>query len=237
MWDEMDTTVSEAAAALNTSPHRVRRARARLGSGSPGRQSKRVTGEEFKELLGELGFAPTETGLSREALFVAAALAKRPFGLSSTRAVARAAGISPTTASRMLLELERRGIVERTNEKVIEGGVRDTKTWHVVRTSPSWQAIEDAVRSTVIPTSGAVEGDSKHDVPPYLRHLFWNVNANSLDTRRDGTFIAHRLLLARDAQGLAWLASGKVSKRQLRRAAEARDLDDRQRDFALSLAR
>jgi hypothetical protein len=52
-----------------------------------------------------LGIAPAITGLRREDVLVLAALGRRPLGLGSARAVARAAGVSPTTAGRSLNRL------------------------------------------------------------------------------------------------------------------------------------
>ncbi len=70
--------------------------------------------DEAQSLLEHLGKAPKLDGFTREELFILHVLQKRPFGLRSARAVARCAGISPSTASVALRELEQRGIVDKT---------------------------------------------------------------------------------------------------------------------------
>lgn len=228
----MDSTysVGDVASALGTTAHRVRRARAHVG-----RNKERIPSSQLRELVTELGAAPVVDGLSREALFVLSALAQRPLGLRSARAVARAAGVSPTTATRLLRELEP-DYVDHEREQAIEGGVREVDVWYANRISPAWRDVEDVVRSTVTPV-GVRDQRPSTRVPRRLWHLFWNTDPAALDVRHDGAFIAHRLLATRDLQGLAWLASGAVSRPNLRKASEAKDLDDRQKGFALSIAR
>lgn len=72
----------------------------------------RVTQHEAQILLEDLGKAPKGTGFTREELFVLHVLQRRPFGLRSGRAVAKLAGISPSTASQALGNLEKQGLVE-----------------------------------------------------------------------------------------------------------------------------
>ena len=79
-------------------------------------------------------------------------------------------------------------------------------------------------------------GHASSSPPKYLDHLFWNVDRSSLNLDRDGAFIALRVLGSLDLQGLSWLASGAISKENLRRASRARGISPRQKDFALNLA-
>lgn len=233
----MDSTISfpSAAATLNTSAPRVRRALSRLGASA--NEHRRLTVDQVHLLLNELGFAPAHNRLSREEMFILSALSFRPLGLRSARAVSRAAGVSPTTASRLLFSLERDGYVKQTTQLIADGRARQISVWEVDHTSPQWIAIREDVRKTILPIPSKSSDKTSNRVPHRLDHLFWNVDRKSLDVNEDGAFIAHRLLTSPDTQGLAWLAEGHVSSRDLRRAAKARGVTPRQRAFALNLAR
>jgi hypothetical protein len=233
----MDIIVSapEAARALDTTLPRVHRSMSRLGIGASVCGRLRLTGAEFRRLSEELGYAPVRDELNREQMFVLAALLQHSLGLRSARAVARVAGVSPTTAARALVRLENGGYVVHPIRRIIEGAVKDVKLWEIDWTSPAWQSVESDVRRTVPPVG--VADTTSSTVPARLDHLFWNVDRSTLDTEKDGAFIALRIIGSSDLQALSWLASGAVSKKNLRRASRARGVSPRQRDFALNLAR
>ncbi|MGH8926571.1 MAG: hypothetical protein ACRDWA_18395 [Acidimicrobiia bacterium] len=95
-------TTGKVAAALATTRSRIHRAVA-AGVVRPARTRGghlRFTARDVAVLERRLGRSPRVAELSREKVRVLAALGRRPFGLRSVRAVARAAGISPTVASR-----------------------------------------------------------------------------------------------------------------------------------------
>jgi hypothetical protein len=150
--------------------------------------------------------------------------------------VARVAGVSPTTASRALARLENKGYVVYPVRRVVEGAVKEVELWEINWSSPAWRSVESDVRGTVLPARVAA-GHASSSPPKYLDHLFWNVDRSSLNLDRDGAFIALRVLGSLDLQGLSWLASGAISKENLRRASRARGISPRQKDFALNLAR
>lgn len=60
-------------------------------------------------------------GLSPPEVRALAALALSPAGLRSVRAVARRAGLSPTTAGRILVSLAGKGLASVATETVAEG--------------------------------------------------------------------------------------------------------------------
>jgi len=204
----MDTmfTASEVATALGVSVSRVHRA-ARTGvaeaSVDPAGRLRLDPGA-MAELRRRWGAVPSVRGLSREAVLALAALSRRPLGLCSARAVARAGGISPTTAARVLRELAARGYVEQRTERIVEGRVRDAQIWAVRWGSPEWLAVAGDVGRCVLPRP---EGSAaSRRVPRRLGHLFWNVDLGRLDVERDGRFIADRILRQDDPQALAWMA-------------------------------
>lgn len=233
----MDNTFSlpSAAAMLNTSTPRVRRALSRLGIPVGGH--RKLTADQVHLLSNYLGFSPDHDPMCREEMFVLSALLHHPLGLRSARAVSRAAGVSPTTASRLLSSLERDGYIKHTTQLVADGGARQINIWEVDQMSLQWLAIRDDVRKTILPAASKIPTKASNRVPQHLDHLFWNVDRKSLDVDKDGAFIAHRLLTTPDTQGLAWLAAGHISSRDLRRAAKVRGVTPSQRAFALNLAR
>ena len=233
----MDSTLSttEAARALNTTLPRVHRSLSRLGIGTYDGHRRKLTDGDFKRLQADLGFVPDREDIGREELFVLAALRQHSLGLRSARAVARVAGVSPTTASRALARMENKGYVVHPVRRVVEGAVKEVELWEINWSSPAWRSVESDVRGTVLPTRVAAEHASSSP-PKYLDHLFWNVDRSSLNLDSDGAFIALRVLGSLDLQGLSWLASGAISKENLRRASRARGISPRQKDFALNLA-
>ena len=137
---------------------------------------------------------------------------------------------------RALARLENKGYVVYPVRRVVEGAVKEVELWEINWSSPAWRSVESDVRGTVLPARVAADHASSFP-PKYLDHLFWNVDRSSLNLDSDGAFIALRVLGSLDLQGLSWLASGAISKENLRRASRARGISPRQKDFALNLAR
>src|SRR5215207_2212203 len=104
----MDTiSASEAARRLGTSLPRVQRAIERLGlEVDRGRGGRVLLSEsQLEGLRSELGVVPSIDGLSRVETQVLATIARAPRGLATVRAVARRAGVSPTSATAALRSL------------------------------------------------------------------------------------------------------------------------------------
>ncbi len=207
----MDTTyepysITHVAGWLGVSVPTIHRAIARLGL-EPRRGSKghlRLNEQDVRSLLGDLGRAPRLDGFSREELFVLCVLQKRPFGLRSGRLVARHAGISPTTALKVLKSLEKRGMVEHRYEMVAEGVVKEISVW-VLRVESYWitDAIASQIRSTIPPAPGLnTQIDMK--VPRRFKHLFWNADVAELNTKDHGPAIAIAVLEQDNPHALAW---------------------------------
>jgi hypothetical protein len=166
----------------------------------------RFTVLEVGRLERRLGFAPAVAGLSREQVLAAAALLGRPLGLRSARAVARAAGVSPTTSSRALRHLEQIKLVRRRRRRVMLGTPTDVAVWEIDVRNRRWARLAPILADTVFPeASDAVVGEER--VPLWLRHLFWNADVHLLDLRRDAAYIAGRILASDDAQAHAWAAA------------------------------
>jgi DNA-binding transcriptional ArsR family regulator len=193
----------------------------------------RFTEADLVLLKQQLGFAPTITGLSREEVLVASALLGRPLGLRSARAVARASGISPTTASRALRRLEEMALVRRRRRRVILGAPVDVDVWEINVRSRRWTRLAPMLADTVLPQTS--EPTARHRrVPIWLRHLFWNADVHDLDVERDAAYIAGRILASDDAQAHAWafatlpaeafLEAARIRGVPVRRAALARHL-------------
>lgn len=195
----------------------------------------KLTEDDLRRLRADLGFVPDREDVGRKELLVLAALLEHSLGLRSARAVARVAGISPTTASHALARLESGGYVTRAVRRVVEGAVKDVELWEISWTSRAWRSVESDVRRTVHPARPVADGAAA-SLPKRLDHLFWNVDRSSLDLERDGAFIALRILGSSDLQALSWLASGAISRKNLRQASRARGLSSREKDFALNVA-
>ena len=162
-------------------------------------------------------------GRSPAELRILKALLLRPMGLLHVRDVARAASVSPATASTGLARLLAERLVRHDVERVTLGTVQDIPVWrHDLYSSPG-SAIVDAVRSVVLPAVMPTGAGPR--VPKRLNHLFWNLDRRALDTRRDGKLVANRLLASDDTEALGFLATGAIPPGELERAAATPGID------------
>lgn len=222
---------------LGTSVPRVMRAAVRLRlrprrSGS-GRGSRvRFSTSQVDELREELGVQSPGGELSRVQLQVLAALARSGRGVLSARSVSRRAGVAPTTASRSLAELERRGLVIRESRRAALGKVREVDVLRANPLAPEWPLLTERLARVRPPAHRAV---CSRRVPPELQHLFWNTAESQLDIDHAGGFIARRLIQEGNLDGLAWGAEN-LRAEHWRHAAQTRGLAEPARALARNLA-
>jgi MarR family len=152
------------------------------------------------------GVAPRVADLSHSQTLVLAALGRRPNGLRSARAVARAAGVSPTTATHALQALRQRGLVRHQRILVAEGGVREVENWSVEWCSPEWRRIAPAIHRTQLSEPVPKARHPPRRLPRRLWHLFWDVNPARIDLGRRNDYVARRVLEVGDPRAVAWLA-------------------------------
>ncbi len=157
-------------------------------------------------LVEAVGAAPVVDRYSRQDLFVLRALSLAPLGLRSRRAVARAARVSPTTAGDVLDRMVSEGLVRREHGTFAEGVATEGELWLLAYDNPGWLELAPVAATVVLPRDRRVRPRPARSVPRRLHHLFWNAEPSMLDVKRDGEYIAARLLLSDDAQGLAWAA-------------------------------
>jgi DNA-binding Lrp family transcriptional regulator len=246
----MDTTVvndldtlpkglsaAETARRLGTSVPRVKRAIERLGLGVETHLGGRVVinRRQFKRLRDELGVKTKVADLSSTEVAVLSALAHSPLGLVSSRAVARRAGTSPTSASQALKRLEQQRLALRERTWVAAGRAREQEIIRANYSSPQWPALAPQLAKVEPPTAPPHKARNRRTVPPRLRHLFWNTAESQLDLERAGGYIARRLVQTGDVEGLAWGAAN-LRPDDWRHAAQTRGLDDRQRALAVNIA-
>lgn len=228
-------TISGAALAreIGTSVPRVTRAVERLGIDARQESGRfAFTPSQAERLRRALGATPRARGLSRSETAVLAALRSAPFGLESARAVARRSGLAPTSAGRALESLASKGLVERKSETIAAGRARETLVWHATVADSRWSDIGPVVARVRTPDRPR-RADRR--VPRRLRHVFWNTAESQLDVDRAGAYIARRLLLTMDIQGLAWGAQALAAD-DWNQAAHARGLDPKARQLARNLA-
>lgn len=217
-------SVAEASGILGVSEPRVYRAANRPGvamSRDDGRL--RIAPEAVAGLLRRWGWVPPELrnrGLTREALFVLAALSRSPLGLRSARSVSRRAAIAPATAAAVLTSLAGRALVRQRRQRVVEGDVTDIDVWTLNWRSPEWRAIAPGVAEVVLPEASS-RAPKRRSVPSRFAHLFWNEDTAQLNVERDGTLIADRILQSADAEAIAWVGHA-IPPAKLRRVRQLR---------------
>lgn len=233
----MDTlaTTGQVADRLGTTRSRVHRAVAQ-GHARPATTAGghlRFAEADIERLERRLGRAPKIEGLNREQVLVAAALLGRPLGLRSARAVARVAGVSPTTASHALRRLLDLGLVRRRRRLAMLGVATEVEVWEVDLTNSRWAELAPALAETVLPRQHRPPATDGR-VPGWLRHLFWNADVRRLEPSWDAAYVAGRIIASEDAQAHAWaavnlpgaafLAAARMRGVPPRRAALARNL-------------
>ncbi|MBA2766168.1 MAG: MarR family transcriptional regulator [Solirubrobacterales bacterium] len=221
---------------LGTSTPRVTRAARSLGLavGSRG-ASSHFTAEQAARLRDALGVDARVDGLTTTHARALAALARAPLGLRSTRALARRAGLSPTSAGRAIKALEQAGLILR--EETVLPGRRATRAQLLLAnvSSPRWPSLAPGL-AQVRPPAKEEPPARVRRIPPRLRHLFWNTAPSQLDIDKAGPYIARRLITTGDIDGLAW-GSAHLRASDWQDAAKARGLDDATRALAHNLAR
>jgi hypothetical protein len=217
---------------LGTSVPRIARAVERLGINARQPNGRlALTRSQADRVRRALGVTQAVEGLTPSETMALAALRSAPFGLVSTRAVARRSGLSPTAAGRALNSLLSGDLVLRTSETVAAGRAREMEVWRVNVTHPRWHEM-DRILDRVEPAHGPQPAVER--VPRHLRHLFWNTAESQLDPGRAGAYVARRLLQTMDIQGLAWGARA-LAPEDWRQGAKARGLDPKVRQLARNL--
>jgi DNA-binding Lrp family transcriptional regulator len=141
-------------------------------------------------------------------VLVLAALGRRPLGLRSNRAVARAAGVSPTAAGRALRRLAERGYVAHETARVTEGEVRDVPVWSVRWTGPAWLGVAATVGQATLA---------------------------AVDVERDAALLADRVLRSEDPEAHVWMMQ-ELPASAILRATRSRNLDPRRASLGRLLA-
>jgi len=230
---DMWSTSGQVARSLGTSVARVLRTVPSLST-PPAHTAGghvRFTPGQVVELSDLLGVVPTGADRPRQELFVLAALLRRPLGLRSTRAVAAAAGVSPTTAAKVLDSLEEEGLVIQTEQRLVEGRPIRVRVWRANRASAKFGALRPTLRLVRPPRSYCSRRSDSDRLPRQLWHNFWNADPSKLRLSTDGTYIAGRLLNSNDPQSLAWLLS-EMNPDTIAAASRMRGVDPARRALA-----
>jgi hypothetical protein len=166
----------------------------------------RFGSEAVTALVEAVGAAPVVDQHSRQDLLVLRALSLAPLGLRSRRAVARTARVSPTTAGEVLDRMVSAGLVCHEYGTFAEGVAAEGELWRLAYDNPGWLELAPVVATVVLPRARRGKRRLALTLPRRLHHLFWNAEPSRIDVQRDAEYIASRLLLSDDAQGLAWAA-------------------------------
>jgi excisionase family DNA binding protein len=220
-------TIGEVAARLGVSTPTVRRA-ARAAGIQPLRTEgghRRFSDDDVDMLVAQLGVTPVIDDLSRTAVRVLAALARHPVGLRSVRAVARAAGVSPTAAGRALDRLIARRLAVAERGTVAEGAAR-VVTVYRLRIGPEWFTIADRVATAVL--QHRTRDERPQRVPRRFWHLFWNADPAALTIAGDADYIAARMIRSPDLAARSW-AFVHLPRASIVRLLDARGVDERDR--------
>ncbi|WP_282944257.1 MarR family transcriptional regulator [Cellulomonas endometrii] len=233
----MDTySAPQVAAAAGISLPRVHRLLDRHGvppAAGPGK-ARQVPAAVAEAIEREIGKVPRRrSGLTREAVLAAKAVAHAPLGIRSARALARLTGTSPTTAAKALHELQARGLVTQRTRTVASGRAVEVTEW-VARSLATWpRSLLGDAKAAALPQPP--QRDRATKVPARFHHLFWNVDVRALTLPADAAFVASRLLAAPDPTATAWAVTG-LPYEALEKAMSSRSFAPRDR-WLLNVAR
>lgn len=200
---------------------------------------RQVDPEVAARLVKGIGSVPQRvTGLDRVDMLVLAAVSRAGLGLESARAVARAAGVSPTTAGKSLIRLERRGLIEQRPRRIVQGNPRTANLWLVNLLGSAWTPeIAEVVSQVKLPEpQPGRPSKCPRRVPTRFAHLFWNTDLARVDTVKDSDFIAARMMAADDPDAWVW-ARSNLPMDSLRNAASLRGVTPRRRALIENLVR
>lgn len=222
---------------LQTTIPRVVRAIERLGLDVRQDNGRIALGPaDTARLQAELGVSPPRVpGLTPIAVRVLATLSRAPLGLTSARAIAQRAGVSPTSAGRALQQLRAQELVTVERRTLPAGRARQYDVIGLNYGSPRWQELAGVIATVQTPAPQPHLATSTSRVPNRLRHLFWNTAPSQLDIRSSGGYIARRLLSAGDPDGMAW-GLHNLTPANWRHAAHTRGLTPRRRALARNFA-
>ncbi len=217
----MDTTAPDLARELGVSLPAVHRALDSLGVPRAGRgHARQIPDGTLAWLLATRGAAPRHATPAAE-LRVLAALSRAPLGLPSARSVAAQAGVSTTTASKVLHHLAATNLVSQASFDVASSRARRELRWKA--NTPGWpDDLRRAVRRTRLPH----QETSAAPLPRSLHHLFWNADVSNLAPGVDGSYMAGRLLEAPDIRAWRW-ALANISPRDIDKAMSRRRVNPR----------
>lgn len=225
----------DVATQLGTSRRRVTRAARVVGVGDVQGRRVRFSEEDVETLARRLGVSPPVPGLSRTESRVLAELSRRPNGLVSARAVARACSLAPAAASGAVQAIVERGLVRETKKTVALGRAREVTMLTANVEHPQWDMLLERLRHVRSPTPQDPDG---RGLPAHLRHAFWNVDGDTygdLDLRADGPFIASRAITTGDPALMAFAAS-RLDPAAWQPVVDLRGLTSEQRQTARNLA-
>jgi hypothetical protein len=144
-------------------------------------------------------------GLDRISMLTLALLSRRPRGIPSVRDTARLIGVSPTTATKALENLEQHRLVQRAPQRRMYAGRTVTiPVWTIKWDAPDQEPRLAALHQVVLPAVSPPPPPSR--LPPALWHLVWNGDPSAIRLPRDAAFIAGRVLDAADPEAEAWAA-------------------------------
>ena len=198
-------------------------------------QSCRFDAREVAELRKYLGSTVQRVPSVEDRVLVA--LSWAPLGLSSIRAVARVAGVSPTSASRVLRALSHRGWVSSEDKMVPGARAHRATVWRIDLGHPEWPSMQEriaAARPFVWRVRPPAPG-TQDVLPRRFAYLFWNAPVGEVRASKHGEYIAHRALMADDPDLLAW-AAAVLPPQAWEAAARIRGTDAEHRSLALDLA-
>jgi hypothetical protein len=184
----------------------------RIVHGHPGvsyntRGHLRLDASAVEYLRSRVGVIPEVSGLTRTETQVLVAISRHSRGLVSIRQVARASGVSPTSAARAIATLKSRNLVRQDRVLLFDGEVVEREVLAIAWGSPVWLTIAPLVARALLPEQRLPAASRR--LPPRLAATFWTGDWRNIDVSTDARAIAERILNEgrSDPEAIAYLGT------------------------------
>ncbi|WP_298445722.1 MarR family transcriptional regulator [Ferrimicrobium sp.] len=169
----------------------------RIVRGHPGvsyntRGHLRLDASAVEYLRSRVGVIPEVSGLTRTETQVLIAISRHSRGLVSIRQVARAAGVSPTSAARAITTLKSRDLVRQDPVLLFDGKVVEREVFTIKWDSQTWLTVAPLIARAVLPKQRLL-ATSRH-LPPRLASTFWTGDWRNINVTTDALAVAERIL-------------------------------------------
>lgn len=124
-------------------------------------------------------------------------------------------------------------VEQRRENRLMRGRSQPMDVWYACLLAPAVEGLLDLLNGVELPAHPRPRATGP--LPDHLWHLVWNADPVQIHIEDHKEFLAHRVLVTGDPEGIAW-AVDVFPANVWRRVAEFRGLSERDRGYARTIA-